>query len=151
MQRDQSLRENSSAITRRLQNESRLCIIYCIIAVFKVSLNDCEIIREKGVNFCYVSLYFLMFLFHPRWCEVLRSAFVCLSVYLCSHVSKATCPNLTEFSVYVIMVALARSSPNDNATRICYVFPFFADVVIFSYNGSHRLGEYARLGQPDSL
>ena len=46
--------------------------------------------------------------------------YVCLSVCLSVHISKATCPNFTKF-MYMLPVAVARSSSNDNA--ICYVLP----------------------------
>jgi len=52
----------------------------------------------------------------------LRSSRLCLSVSLSvrSCISKTTCPNLTESSVYV-MVAVVRSCSDDNAIR--YVLP----------------------------
>ena len=49
-------------------------------------------------------------------------------MYVCSHISKATRPNV----LHILPVAVARSASNDSA--ICYIHLFFVDDVIFSYN-----------------
>jgi len=56
---------------------------------------------------------------------------VCLSVR--SHISKTTCPNLTKF-LYVLPVAVARSSFDDNAM---FCTSGFVDDVMFAHNGLH--------------